>query len=397
MMQARQWTTGTVAVLLLAVVVGPALPAIALADSTETKTLTVVGIAAGTDDTARHIAQLEARRQAVYEGCELYVQSSTLVENYQVVRDQILMKVNGYIIDSKILEEWVEGEYSKCKLRATVRVGQLKADLQQLPELWRAVGKPRCMLLFTEDANAADNKDPVVGGACQTALERIFKREWDLELIDYDTAEAAKDRDVVDATMNNDSAKLAAFARRLNAELLVYGQAKATPLGPLDQRGVRLYNYRMDLQLRLIKADSGQVLASLPYSVRAYNTMSPICDDGGFVKLADEVKRTLLDDLLNAWRNEATGTRTYNLTLGPCSYDEWKDVIKPAIDALPGRPENEQVVIKREYSNSQVTANVYWKYSLDTFADALRKLQIEGLRFEIASESENALVVNVVR
>jgi hypothetical protein len=111
-----------------------AAPATLLADD-ETVTVVVDGYSyLGDNDTiktARERALAEAERNAVEQGSYSYLESQTIVKNYQVTTDEIKSQVKGVITNKKILVDEMEKETLRYHVRLEAQVKF--ADLNTIP------------------------------------------------------------------------------------------------------------------------------------------------------------------------------------------------------------------------------------------------------------------------
>jgi len=382
--------------LIALIALGPGL-SVAQQPAGELRRVEVIGRAAGTDLKAADEARQDARRAAVMEGCGSFVEAATLVENYQLVNEQILAHASGYLTEEKVLREWQEEGISYCQMLATVQIGRLKDDWAQLRRLTVAEGYPRCLIMLTEDKDTSDTVPPVGGGACQSRLESIFLKH-DMPLVEFQTAEQMRQRDRLLAEAANDVQRLSAYAAELKADLLLYGQAEATPLGPVSLGGSRVYRFKMTLNLNVVQADAARILASDSYSLPdSYMSTGPACDGEGFRKLADVAGDKLLRDIEEAWRKRATSHRAFQVSFAGISHREWKEQLGPALRALRGVPPGEEGVHLRELVNDVAQVEIFWTFDLDNLAGKIEELKLPNLTFEITERTGNRLKVKVVR
>ncbi|RKZ24730.1 hypothetical protein DRQ20_06515, partial [bacterium] len=144
----------------------------------ETKTVVVEGTAMiGTDlAKARDEAIEDALRSAVEQGVGLLISSETLVKNFQVIEDRILSRSHGYVASYEIVQERKEGSLYRVRIKAVVKLGNLKDDLAAIGLLLRRKGLPRLMVLVDE-RNIGSEKIPGFGydlNNAETAIMEVF-------------------------------------------------------------------------------------------------------------------------------------------------------------------------------------------------------------------------------
>jgi hypothetical protein len=92
-----------------------------------------------------------ALRNAVEQVIGTMVQSDVLVQNYQTLEDRIYSQSAGYVERYQVLGKKREGEYILAvTIKAVVRKGNLKDNLNALGLLMTRKGKPRLMIIVDE-------------------------------------------------------------------------------------------------------------------------------------------------------------------------------------------------------------------------------------------------------
>lgn len=74
----------------------------------------------------------DAFRNAVEKGLGVYVKSQSEVQNYQVKKDEILTRADGYVLEHEILKETEEAGIYTVTIKAKVAIDKIGADLKQL-------------------------------------------------------------------------------------------------------------------------------------------------------------------------------------------------------------------------------------------------------------------------
>jgi len=360
------------------------------------KIVFAIGKAAGTDLTAQDKAKQDAKRNAVAEACGQFINAQTDVENFQVVKDRILADAVGYITSFKVRREWKEDGISLCEIQATVAVTKFKKNWAAMfVQLKEDIGNPRCMIIMMQDPDITDEKPADLGGGTQSRLQNYFLKH-DMLLVDKDVAELVRDRDIELAAQNKDLKAMAARAAAFNADLLVFGRAQATPGGASTLNGSTIYKHKIAMEVSVVQADSAQILASNSYTV-SHKSFSPYCGDDGFEKLVDASADKILKDVFDAWKKRVSRHQIFQVVLEGVSRKEFRRQIAPALVKVRGVQQDDEGVKMRGIVNSIVTAEIYWAYDLDTLADALEDLAVEGMSFEIVEQSANRIRAKVIQ
>lgn len=353
------------------------------------------GKAAGTDPKAADEAKADAKRNAVEQGCGLYINAQTEAENFQLVKDRILAQASGYIREFKVLKEWTENDISYCTIDAVVSTADFERDWALFAQVREDEGNPRCVILITEDNDVDDLRPPKANGICQSVLENFFLSK-DVQLMDKGVAEDVRARDLELAAVNEDINKMAAVAAAFKADVLVFGRAEAKAGGPTTIGDKTVYRWDITLAVRAIQADSAQILMSNVYRPKTpYKSVSAGCGDDAFTKLTEEVAPAVLKDVGEAWRERATASRTCRVFWQSCSRKQFK-AIQARLSEDRGVVGAAEGVKLRELVNNVVESEINWKYDLGALADRIEELEVDGMTFEIVEQSANRLDVKVI-
>lgn len=131
--------------------------------------VTVTGMSfyeAGREAIAREKALDDAKRQAIEQAVGTQVSSQTVVENFEVTRDQVMSHAAGYLRDMEILREEKSdlGTY-EVELRARVEIGALVADMDRFRKVLSWQKNPR--VAVTLPAGTAPDVLPAARKAAQ--------------------------------------------------------------------------------------------------------------------------------------------------------------------------------------------------------------------------------------
>jgi len=108
----------------------------------------------GNKGIAKEKALDHAKRSAVEEAFGTSIDSKTIIENFQVVRDQVLSRSSGYISKYTILEEKItNGDTYETTIEAVVEIPALVDDLDRLSELANWQKNPRISFMLDSDMN----------------------------------------------------------------------------------------------------------------------------------------------------------------------------------------------------------------------------------------------------
>ncbi|RYX98763.1 hypothetical protein EON78_04670, partial [bacterium] len=99
------------------------------------QTITVQGSAAlegSNKDAAQKKALSDAFRNAVEKGLGVYVKSQSEVQNFELKKDEILTRAEGYVTEHEIIKESEEGGIYTVTIKAKVAMDQIGTDFKKL-------------------------------------------------------------------------------------------------------------------------------------------------------------------------------------------------------------------------------------------------------------------------
>ena len=178
---------------------------------------------------AQELAVADGLRQAAEQAVGSLVYSETKVENYQLIKDTIRLRSAGYISGYEINKVWVEQNICKVFLTVRVKKGTMIQDLEELRLNLMLAGNPGIMLSIT-----AEDQRLSTGGFTTVIMEGL---------------QAAGYNRVFDQKQP---------AARQQGALLVTGEVFSEKLGSYQG----LVSCRVTLQVRMVKADTGESLGS---------------------------------------------------------------------------------------------------------------------------------------
>jgi len=354
----------------------------------------VVGRAAGTTVRSGDEAVAAAKRTAVEMVCGAFINAQSQTQDYVLVRDRILSQAAGYVTQWKELRRWTEEDVTCVEIEAEVAATNFERDWAMFAHLKENEGNPRMVVVILEDNDVDDFKKPILHGICQSRFENFFL-EQDVQLMDQRVSDDVRKRDLEQAALDDDITKLAAVAAEFKAEVLVFGRAEARRGGTLELGTQTLERWDVTLNVRAVQADSAAMLMSNSYKPdKPYSTTSTASGDEAFRKLSDEVAGKVLQDIAKAWNKRENFRRILTVKFTDCSRREAKSICEALAQhrGVVGGPEGVKL---RNFNHSVADVEVDWQFDLESLADMIEELPVEGLVFDITEQTANRLDVKV--
>ena len=229
---------------------------LSLAFAQEEQIATVTGMGS-----SRQAAINDALRLAVEQVVGTFIASSSLVENYELVRDRIFKRSSGFARIHRILEEEKRDGLYVVKAQVAVSRGAIEDELRAL--LVRK-GDPRIMVLIPEVVLRRPVPDP----AAETEIRRALV-EAGYRVVDMDQVERLKFREkILHALERASTQEIAQIAQRFNADILITGEAfaqEATASLPALVKA-NLHSYQARLEIKALDVATGQIFFSNAYT-----------------------------------------------------------------------------------------------------------------------------------
>lgn len=236
---------------------------------------------------ARDKALDAAKREAIEKAVGVSVTSRTVVENFQVNRDQVLSHASGYLKNIKILDEKKSdlGTYT-VTIEAEVEVPALVGDLDRFKKIlgWQKNPKIRLVVepgVAAEHLSAARKSLDRLAGKLRTDGFRVFK----------------------------DSAADPAMMG------LQVGLGLEMAVSESEYQGVRIKLNEVSLSGNIYRPSDGEILATAGAvkSLPGANRLAAL--DKGAGQCLDEMWRDLRRQLTRTWEKEFYSPRTIDLVI----------------------------------------------------------------------------------
>jgi len=378
------------------------LPTISHAEPQVVSATGVAPYTAGSDAKARDMAIQDAMRKAVEQAVGTMVAAETLVEDYQVVRDNIFTKTQGYIQKYDITSAGPKGNLYEVTISATVAVENLKNDLAALGLLQARVEKPRVLFMIAEQNIGQEyifwwgwwGKSEVRGqqfdmAASETALKEEFINKG-FNIVDISVA--AGKIEVSNAYRITDLTDIGAreIGRKLGAEIVIKGKALAKE-GPRTS-GSSVGSYIADITASAIRVDNGAVLAS----ARGHGVSRHISEVTGgteaLERAAREASGKIIEQITAKWTSEVQAGGLIQITIS--GIEEYSD-IATFKDAIKAQIRGVNAVYQRNVEGGVALLEVDYKGSAQQLADEVAKKKFKEIpKLKITGATANTIEIS---
>ena len=370
----------------------------------QSQDVTATGVAAvlqGDKAIARDTAINDALRKAVEQAVGTMVSSETVVENYQLIRDSILTKSQGYIQNYKVVSESPSPELYQVTISATVKLGDLKNDLGALGILMQRAQKPRVLFMIAEQNIGQEfyvfwwyGKSEFKGqhydmAASETALKEEFLNKG-FNVVDSSVAtgkiEVSNAYRIADLT----DAGAISVGRQLGAEVIVKGKALAKE-GPRNT-GSKVGSYIADITASALRVDNGAVLGSARGHGVSRNISEVTGGTEALEKAAREASGKIIDQIIAKWSGEVSGGGLIQLTVR--GIGEYSDFVKFK-DIIQGQIRGVQAIYQRSLEAGTAVLDVEMKGNAQSLSDEIARKNFGGIPVKVIGASANTVEVSL--
>ena len=296
----------------------------------------VVVVEAEGEGTSKEQATRVALRAALEKGGKNEIFSDTKVENFQLMHDTIISRAEGIVTDFKVLEEkeGVGGTW-KVKIKAMVSKKNLVDSWGAIQNVLNQIGRPKIMVYIVEKIDGKAEQQSIL----ETEIEkRLLKSGFDL--VEKTGAAEIREKELADADMEKNTAKLQAIAKDFDAQIYIAGTANANRAGMEDLYGTPAAFYNCDVQLKAYYTDSAKLLASAGIPVtrggaRGRKEYSPQAGKMALSTAGQRVVEDIYQQVMSQWATQISAGGELLLEVQGVSFKKAND-LKKAIQEIEG-------------------------------------------------------------
>ncbi len=364
--------------------------------------LEVVGYANvmdGRKDLARESAIQNAFRRAVEQAVGVMIESESVVNNFELVKDKICSQSAGYIKKYSITKENFDGDICTVEIKALVSKVKLEKGLDSHGLMMKKMGKPRIVMLLSEQSVTQDKPSYWWGGdaidmgvAENTMVTRLLRK--DFNFVDRDSILANLKQEGLEgklyANISNDAA--VRILSSGEAEVAIIGQAYAKA-GTTGAGGTNFKPCQATVSARAINTDNGEVLASFTATAMVPHVNPTAGAAQALEKAAGECADKLQKQILERWKRRVIKSGMVKLVASGLSYEELKEFT----DFLKDRLDEVEDVYERGFSGDTARMDLEIIGSAKDLAAGISNMEFKGGAVKVTSLSANALELRIKR
>lgn len=286
---------------------------------------------------ARDAARADAIRKAVEQVIGVYVSAESLTRNFELIRDEIYTRANGFAAIEKILEEGAQNGVYRTKAQVKVFLVQNEEGKQALAEKLRDLGllrQLRIMVVIPEEHRREQRPVPIPDPAAETAIMRALVRTG-FKTVDKEFVKQIRDSRVVKELMrgNIDQRQLYDLRQRYGADVIVVGEAFSQRVPPPDAVGSTNFVFcRARVEIKAILTETGEIISADAQHGSGRDLAEELASKMSLEQTGDALAPRLINDLLVGGYGGA-GRATANVELEISGWRKYSDA-RRFLDAL---------------------------------------------------------------
>ena len=349
-------------------------------------------IYSGNSGSARNQALKNALRQAVEQGVGVFIDSNTLTQNYELVKDEIFSTSEGYVSNYEVLSEGSasDGTVFEVALSVEVEEGRIKDKLSALRILHQKMGNKRLMIIYhSTDPHAVPRDNGAVQSTMGVVLDQMTAKGFRMfnESVMKEVYRAIEQEAIVDRPVDS----LIALALDQRAEILVQMEMIG---GKRDKRGGSFYAAKATVRLGVYEASSGRQIADVAKEGKELSASKPGAYDWYRMlskagkRAGAEAARQIIDRITGYYQQTGEVGNAYLMVFRNYNY-ETEDLILDYLENTPGFQQlselkNTRGYLEIELFSSQKKSRLRRKI--------IRDLKEQEIELAVQSISGNRLV-----
>jgi len=359
------------------------IPAIAIGQS---RMITVEGLG-----NTKPQAIEQAKREAVATGIGMLLISETEIQDFQLKRDQIITRANGYVKSYRELTSAQESDGTwrvKIEAEVTAMFDEILKDQMALELLLSWLKKPRFMVVLDED-NMGDKSSIVAANEINKVL-----KDKGFDVVSAEQTKAILSQREAQSAINGDASAAASIAGQYQAEIIVTGRARATKAEGTTKMLGGMTSGQAVISASIIRADNGQILATSTAEGKKVHIAPETAGAEALKQAADNLANTLVAETIKGWGLEQSNTKTVTLHIVGIDTRAQK---KAVFDVLEGGIAFVKSVNQRQFGGGVLEVAVEISATTEDLADELDGKNFGDFKLVITGETPNTLSLKAVK
>jgi len=333
----------------------------------------------------------QAKREAVATGIGMLLISETEIQDFQLKRDQIITRANGYVKSYRELTSAQESDGTwrvKIEAEVTAMFDEILKDQMALQLMLTWLKKPRFMVVLDED-NMGDKSSIVAANEINKVL-----KDKGFDVVSAEQTKAILSQREAQAAIGGDVSAAAAIAGQYQAEIIVTGRARATKAEGTNKMLAGMTSGQAVISASIIRADNGQILATSTTEGKKVHIAPETAGAEALRQAADNLTTTLMAETIKGWGLEQSNTKTVTLHIVGIDTRAQK---KAVFDVLEGGMSFVKSVNQRQFEGGVLEVAVEITATTEDLADELDGKNFGDFKLVVTGETPNTLMLKAVK
>ena len=333
----------------------------------------------------------QAKREAVATGIGMLLISETEIENFQLKRDQIITRANGFVKNWHELSSSVEIDGThrvKIEAEVTAMFDEMIKDQMALQLLLQWLKKPRFMVVLEED-NMGD-KGSIVA---TTEINRVLKDKG-FDVVSAQQTKAILHQREALMAIDGDPVAAVAIATQYQAEIVVTGRARATKGEGMGKMLGGMTSGQAVISASVIRTDTGDILATDTEEGKKVHISPETAGAEALTEAAGKLSDLLIAQAIKGWGLEQSNVKTVVLHIEGIEMRSQKNAV---IQELEDEIAFVSSVNQRQFGGGILELGVDISATTDDLADELDGRSFGDFRLVITGETPNTLTLKTVK
>lgn len=339
---------------------------------------------------ARDNAVSDALRKSVEQAVGLFLSPDRIVENFEVIRDNVYSKSEGYVENYTIRDEKADEGLYIVSVLATVSLQSIDNDLDALGLLAVRKGLPRVMVIITEKSAATGGEfawDPATLSIAEEVIRNRFLKDG-FTFVDR----AVLTETAVFPGVDLADAEAAEWGSRIDAELVIAGKALARSAGTVA--GTAMRSFQATVTARAVRTDSGVTIASANAHGAAVHIDAATGEGEAIKKASEEVAETLRSQIVAKWQEDVSTSMVVAMTvkgITSCAdFVRFRNMLKGEIRGVKN-------IYQRSMKSGQARLDVEIQGTAQSLADELAIKETREFSLDITGVTQNSVEVFIAK
>jgi hypothetical protein len=327
-----------------------------------------------------------ARRDAVEQVSGVFIQSESEMKNFDLVKDEVVSKSQGYIRTSKVVKEGVANNLFNVTIEAeVVKSAFIKQMQDSLEDLYRRVGKPRVMVLIKEYKQDGDPGQASDQGIAAREIRKILLAQG-FNFVDPRIVTRSQ-MAALEKGKEADKNVFVSLGQATKAEIIMLGEVKYGAKGVMN----RFNRVQADLSMDVVKTDNGQVMASQTSSAMDLHIDENTATTNALIKVAQEITPKLAEQISYQWIKEKNEGSNIEMVVKGASFGDLAALRRTLSNEVRGVKSVQQ----RSFSQGTALLVLVTRDTTDRLAESISETKFGNLILEVQDVTPTTLTVSV--